>query len=120
VAIVLAAPDISTKEFREERAQKLSSFAVPVKVYCADDRALVKSKNINASDDRLGYCVSGVNYSRIPGIDVVQIEGSFQERWQHSYYLYASEVWDDMLSYVRNPRDFPPGGSWKNVELRSR
>jgi esterase/lipase superfamily enzyme len=112
LSLVLAAPDISTKEFNETlRPSLVQQQQMHIVVYCSADRALVVSRLYNQSDVRLGYCMpdpdassnqnprgAGPNHNshEMPGVDLVTVRGEVRDFAHHSYYLSAVEILDDL------------------------
>jgi esterase/lipase superfamily enzyme len=100
-SIILAAPDISTSEFDARLRPAIVRPGRHVVVYCSNDGALLISSIYNFSDERLGYCTPGQRppSSRKPpmsGIDLVIVRGIVSEFAQHSYYLTAAKILDDI------------------------
>jgi esterase/lipase superfamily enzyme len=94
ISVILAAPDISTKEFNEDLRPQLVRPNRYVVVYCSDDYALSVSQHYNRSDQRLGYCATAT--SRMPGVDIVTVKGPVEDLAHHSYYLSTIDVLDDI------------------------
>jgi esterase/lipase superfamily enzyme len=109
--LLLAAPDISTKEFSEMRLTLLRKVR-RVTVYCSDDHALSWSSWVNGSDDRLGYCKkSRASAEAMEGIDFVRVFGALGDWVNHSYYLNSWEVLEDIKkSLSESSQDAPLPG----------
>jgi esterase/lipase superfamily enzyme len=112
-SIVLAAPDVSTREFDEDLRPQILKSARNILVYCADDPALsLFSQGWNNSDQRLGYCVGPGR--QMDGVELVTIEGNLPD--PHSYFLASSTVLQDMKRAFGNIV-LPSGGS-RQIKLK--
>jgi esterase/lipase superfamily enzyme len=69
-----------------------------LRVYCANDGALAASSKINGSDERLGFCAGPK--TKMQGVEVVAVRGVSKDFGNHSYYLNASEVLEDIRSLL--------------------
>jgi esterase/lipase superfamily enzyme len=118
--LVLAAPDMSGKEFAAMRPV-LTHSDRRVLVYCSYDRTLLASQYANNSDERLGYCAS--TPKAIPDVDLVMVRGAISDFGRHAYYLSAAKIIDDVersfLAQYRYGRgaDVKPGGRVREIKL---
>jgi esterase/lipase superfamily enzyme len=116
-ALILAAPDIGTKEFNDTLRPELVRSKMRLVVYCSIDRALAASRFANQSDARLGYCSPPVD--PMPGVEIVSIGGSITDFMRHSYYLSVIEILDDIESTFEGVPNvpIPPPGMVRQIEL---
>jgi len=114
-SLVLAAPDISTKQFNVERRPKIIRRDRHVAVYCSNDRALQASQITNSSDERLGYCPMAK--SPMEGIDLVAVTGKIQDFFHHSYYLNSGKILED-IRHVLDCSDTPSNRAGGQREIR--
>jgi esterase/lipase superfamily enzyme len=110
--LVLAAPDIGTKEFIDDFRTKLLQRTRTLTVYCADDLALYLSSRARKSDERLGYCKQPKQL--MSGIDMVAVTGPSLDIANHSYYLISP----DMLNDIRRSLDQQGAFAGGNRELK--
>jgi esterase/lipase superfamily enzyme len=120
-ALILAAPDISTKEFDDSLRPKINSPNTRITIYCLDDWMLIASRGYHRSDERLGYCKEAK--PMMQGIDLVILKGSVADFGRHSYYLSAIEVLDDIGRILgelanRTINIPPPRGQVRELRLR--
>jgi esterase/lipase superfamily enzyme len=115
-SVVLAAPDISTKEFNVAMRPQVVRPDRHVVVYCSDDRALRASQYTNSSDERLGYCPMAK--SAMDGVDFVTVTGPIEDFFHHSYYLNSAKVLED-IRQVLVCQEPPPSraGGWRKIQL---
>jgi esterase/lipase superfamily enzyme len=104
-SLVLAAPDISTREFVETMRPKLVNPRMRLRVYCSVDLALAASSVINHSDNRLGYCDKPM--SPMVGVDIVIVRGAVQDFARHSYYLSAIPILDTLAKTIEGGSSLP-------------
>jgi len=92
--LVLAAADISTKEFDATLRPKVIGPSRRVVVYCSNDRALWVSQFVNKSDERLGYCAAAK--STMAGVDLITVTGTISDFAHHSYFLNSAKILEDI------------------------
>jgi esterase/lipase superfamily enzyme len=119
--VVLAAPDIDGRRFREEIAPRITSTAERVTLYASDgDKALLASRLLNRAP-RAGQ--AGRNLIITPGVDTVDASAVDTSFLGHSYYGGSPAVLDDLqrlfhadAPYVRPGlvrRQRPHGAYWE-------
>ncbi len=102
--VVLAAPDIDAKVFREQIAPRITTKARRVTLYTSQtDLALLASRYFN-SGDRIGDSSRGI--VTIPGIDTIDATSVDSSLLGHSYYGSNVNVLDDIANLLR---DLPVG-----------
>ena len=99
--IVLAAPDISTRDFEQNLRPNLVRPNVHMIVSCSLDLALELSQAFNLSDERLGHCAITARPHTMRGVDLVTVTG-VQKFASHSYYLSAVTILDDIEKAFAN------------------
>lgn len=96
--VVLAAPDIDARVFREEIAPRITSKANRITLYTSkNDLALVASRFFN-SGSRLGDSRDGP--VAVPGIDTIDATDIDTSLLGHSYYGSNASVLDDISSLL--------------------
>jgi esterase/lipase superfamily enzyme len=98
--LVLAAADVGTKYFGSKLRTKLLDSTDQVTSYCSDDAILSLASRINASDERLGYCVKPKETMR--GIELVTVRGPSMDYGNHSYFLTSREVLMDIKQLLED------------------
>jgi esterase/lipase superfamily enzyme len=94
--VVFAAADMSSREFSSLRTSLLER-AHRITVYCSDDTALVWSRWVNDSDERLGACVRPKDPKDLmEGISFVRVSGKIRDWANHSYYINSPEILADI------------------------
>ncbi len=98
--IILAAPDISARTFKDQIAPKMIEASRNVTLYVSnDDKALQASKAIHANP-RAGE--AGENMLIIKGIDTIDATGVDTSLLAHSYFAEARSIISDLLSIIRD------------------
>lgn len=97
--IILAAPDIDAKVFREQLAPALRQASPRVTLYSSsEDLALKASKQVNGGP-RAGD--SGDGILLLPGIDTVDVSGVDESILAHSYFMESRKVMQDIRQMLR-------------------
>jgi esterase/lipase superfamily enzyme len=97
--IILAAPDISARTFKDNIAPKMIEASDNVTLYVSsDDKALQASKTIH-SNPRAGE--AGENMILVKGIDTIDATGVDASLLSHSYFAEAQSIISDLLSIIR-------------------
>lgn len=97
--IILAAPDIDAKVFREQLAPALRQAGQRVTLYSSsEDLALKASKQVNGGP-RAGD--SGDGILLLPGIDTVDVSGVDESILAHSYFMESQKVMEDIRQMLR-------------------
>jgi esterase/lipase superfamily enzyme len=91
--VILAAADISLKDFRENKLPVLVSKKYNALSYCSLDAILAFSEAHNSSDERLGYC--GTRRPLLSGLEQVQILGNFNQFAFHAEFLNSIPIVND-------------------------
>jgi esterase/lipase superfamily enzyme len=92
--LVLAAPDVSTREFTGTFQPLLALRTKHITVYCSEDYALLTAALVRHSDERLGYCAGA---KRGPnGVEMVMVRGAAEDWANHSYYTRSPELLRDV------------------------
>ena len=103
--IILAAPDISARIFRDHIAPKMLEASNNVTLYVsADDKALLASRNFHANP-RAGE--AGENIIIFKGIDTIDATGIDASLLAHSYFAEAKSIISDILAILKGK---PPSG----------
>ncbi len=103
--IILAAPDISARIFKDHIAPKMLEASNNVTLYVsADDKALLASRNFH-SNPRAGE--AGENIIIFKGIDTIDATGIDASLLAHSYFAEAKSIISDILAIIRGK---PPQG----------
>ncbi len=113
--IILAAPDISARIFKDHIAPKMLEASNNVTLYVsADDKALLASRNFH-SNPRAGE--AGENIIIFKGIDTIDATGIDASLLAHSYFAEAKSIISDILAIIRGE---PPQGrkTLKPVETK--
>ncbi len=113
--IILAAPDISARIFKDHIAPKMLEASNNVTLYVsADDKALLASRNFH-SNPRAGE--AGENIIIFKGIDTIDATGVDASLLAHSYLAEAKSIIWDILAVLRGD---PPHGrkTLKPVETK--
>jgi esterase/lipase superfamily enzyme len=100
-SVILAAPDIGTREFDSTLRPKIVDEGIQLTVYCSDDYALLVSAYLNQSDDRLGYCAH--HPPLMPGVNFVSVRGQIKDFARHSYYLSEVKILEDIETMLLDP-----------------
>lgn len=97
--IILAAPDIDARVFREQLAPALRQAGQRVTLYSSsEDLALKASKQVNGGP-RAGD--SGDGILLVPGIDTVDVSGVDESILAHSYFMESQKVMQDIRQMLR-------------------
>jgi hypothetical protein len=116
--LVLAAADISTKDFDTTLRPKVIGRHRRVVVYCTYDRALLASQWANNSDERLGYCEK--SKPKMAGVDLVSVKGAMKDVSRHTYYLSSPEVLADIKRMLEEQNPSPSVGRQREIQLLER
>jgi len=97
--IILAAPDIDAKVFRDELAPALRQASGSVTLYASSqDMALKASKQVNRGP-RAGDTSEGVVL--VAGVDTIDVSGVDQSMLAHSYFMESDKVMGDIREMFR-------------------
>ena len=97
--IILAAPDIDAKVFREELAPALRQASGHVTLYASsEDMALKASRQVNRGP-RAGDTSEGVVL--VSGVDTIDVSGVDQSMLAHSYFMESDKVMGDIREMFR-------------------
>jgi esterase/lipase superfamily enzyme len=100
--IILAAPDISARIFRDNIAPRMIEASNNITLYVsADDKALLASRKFHANP-RAGE--AGQNMILFKGIDTIDATGIDASLLAHSYFAEAKSIISDILSIFRGNR----------------
>lgn len=114
--IILAAPDIDAKVFREQLAPALRQAGQRVTLYSSsEDLALKASKQVNGGP-RAGD--SGDGILLLPGIDTVDVSGVDESILAHSYFMESRKVMQDIRQMLRGNLPAAKRSPLQPVQLR--
>ncbi len=96
--VILAAPDVNAKIFKEEILPKMKGKAKKITLYASsDDKALMASRLIH-NQSRLGE--SGEYLTVVDGIDTIDSSGIDPSTMGHSYFSSTKTLLDDMKNLM--------------------
>ncbi len=98
--IILAAPDIDARVFREQLAPALRQAGRQVTLYASsEDLALKASRQVNGAP-RAGDTSEGVVL--VDGVDTIDVSGVDQSVLAHSYFMESDKVMEDIREMLRS------------------
>jgi esterase/lipase superfamily enzyme len=97
--IILAAPDIDARVFREQLVPSLRQASRQVTLYASsEDLALKASRQVNGAP-RAGDTSEGVVL--VDGVDTIDVSGVDQSVLAHSYFMESDKVMEDIREMLR-------------------
>lgn len=98
--IILAAPDIDAKVFRDQLAPAMAQASGRVTLYSSsEDLALQASRQVNRGP-RAGDSSDGVLVMK--GVDTIDVTGVDQSVLAHSYFMESDKVMEDIREMIRD------------------
>ncbi|TQD47628.1 alpha/beta hydrolase, partial [Marilutibacter aestuarii] len=114
--IILAAPDIDAKVFREQLAPAMHLASGRVTLYASsEDLALKASRQVNRGP-RAGDSSEGVML--VDGIDTIDVSGVDQSILAHSYFMESDQVMGDIRQMLRGNLPAAERKPLQTVKLR--
>ncbi len=118
--LVLAAPDVSARRFKEHFLNVLPQLASRTTLYVADDDvALYVSRSIREQEPRAGQVASGLLDVEIAGFDAINASSLTRDFLAHSYYANNDSMLSDIYCLLRGataaqrPLIEPVGPAWQ-------
>jgi esterase/lipase superfamily enzyme len=118
--LVLAAPDIVARDFKERFLQTLPRSAQRVTLYVSDnDRALIVSSRLREGRPRVGQVAGGILTEKVAGFNAINASALATDFLGHSYHANNNSMLSDIYCLLRRipanerPLIEPAGPSWQ-------